>query len=490
MNLRELLNGISVDPYTPRPDLEISGLAYDSRQLQSTQLFVAIEGTKSDGHLYLDRAIERGAAVVMSEKEKPLGFPLPWIKVPQVRKAMAQAAANFYGSPSHTLQLLGVTGTNGKTSIAYMVEAVLKEAGERVGVLSTIEYRGPGGSRPATHTTPESLDLQRMLSGFVAEQCAYAVMEVSSHALALDRIHACRFRSAVFTNLTPDHLDYHRTLEEYFTAKKQLFTGCGEGVPRQSILNLDDPRGLELRELCAGRCQTFALDWDADYRLIAEHTTGPRVRLEYQTPSGILLLEPQLIGRPNYSNLLATAAVTLDLGYPLEVVRQGLNRCPPVPGRFEVVSCGQPFQVVVDYAHTPDALEKVLQTGRNLHPRRLLLLFGCGGDRDRTKRPLMGRVAEDGSDFVVITSDNPRGEDPRSIIAEIEQGLKGSPAHYLIEPDRRGAIHSLLRMAQPGDLVILAGKGHETYQILAGGTIHFDDREEARWALEELGYGG
>ncbi len=488
MLLKPLLDGIPTLQPNLLPDLDIIGLRYDSRQLKAGEVFVAIQGEKSDGHRFLEQAVAQGARAIMSEKPQPEGFPLPWIQVPNIRVALARAAANLFHHPSQSLSLIGITGTNGKTSTAFLVEAVLKTAGERVGVVSTIEYRGPGWSRPATHTTPESLDLQEILSAFIEQRCRFAVMEVSSHALALERVHACNFRTAVFTNLTPDHLDFHRNLDHYFEAKKKLFLDCGMGIPRQSLINLDDPRGSELKYLTAGRSLSYALDCHADFRLLSCESRESGTLLKYDTPYGELQLKPRLIGIPNFSNLLAAAAITLDLGIPMEMVQSGLNACPPIPGRFENVECGQPFRVIVDYAHTPDALEKIIQTARNLKPRRVLTLFGCGGERDRLKRPMMGRVAQAGSEFILVTSDNPRGEDPLAIISEIETGFDKNMANYRFEPNRGKAIRNILGQAEPGDIVILAGKGHEIYQIIAGETHHFDDREQARQALKEMGY--
>jgi UDP-N-acetylmuramoyl-L-alanyl-D-glutamate--2,6-diaminopimelate ligase len=423
----------------------------------------------------------------MAEGPPPAGFDKVWVQVADVRKGLARASANFHGNPSRQLNLVGITGTNGKTSTAYLVESILKTAGHRVGVVGTIEYRGPQGSVAATRTTPESHDLQELFAGFLAQRCAYAVIEVSSHALALERVHACRFRSAVFTNLTPDHLDFHGTLDRYFEEKKKLFLGCGEGLPGQSVVNLDDPRGRELVRVTEGRSLTFAADEPADCCLISQGPQGGTSEMKIRTPAGEMCLAPRLVGRPNVSNILAAVATCYDLGISPEVIRQGVEACPPIPGRFENIECGQPFRVIVDYAHTPDALEKVLKTARELTSGKVLLLFGCGGERDRLKRPLMGQAAEKGADFFLITSDNPRSEDPEAIIAEIAAGISvGAKAQK--EPDRETAIRQLLGRAKPGDVAVLAGKGHEIYQVLKEGTIRFDDREIARIILGELGF--
>lgn len=490
MRLSELLRNVAVLSLTRLEDLEIEGLAYDSRKADRNFLFAAIKGEATDGNRFVEQAVHRGAAAILSENAAPTGIPVCWIQVENTRRALAVAAANFYRRPSESLDVIGITGTNGKTSTAYLIESILLVAGERVGMITTIEYRGPKGELPSERTTPESLDLQSLFHNFAEQGCRFVVMEVSSHALAMERVYSCRFRSAVFTNLTQDHLDYHGTLESYFNAKKQLFVGTGVNPPRQSILNRDDPRGIILEEICRNRCLTYSTQRSADFQLMHSRIRQPGMSLTLKTPGGELDLQTQLMGRPNLSNILAAVAVGYDLGIPLGQLQQGIRACPPVPGRFEAVDCGQPFQVFVDYAHTPDALEKVLRAARELGPKRVLVLFGCGGERDRSKRSAMGRIAEGLSDFCWITSDNPRREDPLAIISEIESGFQTQPAKYQVEPDRREAIRAILRQAQPGDAVVIAGKGHETYQVLADGAVHFDDREEVRLALREMGASG
>lgn len=487
MQLSELLQGIARVSKTRLPELEIAGLGYDSRRVESNFLFVAIKGEKTDGNLFVDQAVKRGAVAVISESSRPTGFVTCWVQVGNARQALATAAANFYGHPTQRIDLIGITGTNGKTSTAYLLEAVLLAAGERVGVVSTIEYRGPGGRIPAVRTTPESLDLQALFADFAGLGCRFVVMEVSSHALAMQRVHACQFRSAVFTNLTQDHMDYHHTLENYFEAKQQLFLGTGLNPPRQSLINRDDSYGARLEEVCAGRCLTYSTCNSADFQVLDSREAKPGLRLRLQTPGGEIELQTRLMGRPNLSNVLASVAVAHDLGIAAEAIKQGIEGCAPIPGRFESVDCGQPFQVFVDYAHTPDALEKLLQTARELPHSRLLVMFGCGGERDRGKRPVMAQIAEGLSDFCWITSDNPRTEDPMKILADVESGFRNQPPRYGVEPDRRKAIRRILREARPGDIVVLAGKGHETYQVLGDRTVHFDDREEACQALHELG---
>ncbi len=488
MRTTELLKQVEHRQYGEMADLEISGVAYDSRRVCRGNLFVAIKGTTTDGNLFLEQALDRSAAAVASENTVPPGFPVPWIQVAEARKALARSAANFLGHPSKRLRLVGITGTNGKTSTAFLIDSILRAAGVKSGLISTIEYRGPDGAMAADRTTPESLDLQSLFARFLEQGCRYVVMEVSSHALALDRVYACQFRSAVFTNLTPDHLDFHRSMEDYFNAKRQLFAGSGSEPPRKAIINLDDPRGRILAGDCIDRCLTYSLRAPADFQLVGYNLQSGGMQLQLQTPMGYLSLNSKLIGRPNLSNLLAAVTTAHDLGLDWNVIRKGVEQCSPVPGRFQTIDCGQDFLVVVDYAHTEDALEKLLLTAQDLAPRRILLLFGCGGNRDRSKRSAMGAVAERFSDQVVVTSDNPRSEDPLSIIEEIQKGFKLQPPRHVVEPDRAAAIRRILQMAEPGDLVLLAGKGHETSQILAGRTVHFDDREVAREILGELGY--
>jgi len=485
MRLRSLLRNVETQDGLEIPDLEITGIAYDSRCVEPHNLFVALEGSKTDGNRFVDQARVRGAVAIVSERPSPDSSAQAWIRVKSGRKSLAVISSNFFRNPTLSLQLIGITGTNGKTSTAYLIESILRARGERAGLISTIVYRGPERSVAPERTTPESLDLQEWFSAFLKQGCQYVVMEVSSHALALDRVYACRFRTAVFTNLTPDHLDYHQTLENYFEAKKQLFLGTGEEPPRQSVINLDDPHGVLLAQVCAGRCLTYSTTQPADFQLNDFQTERSGMQVRLKSPSGPWTLHSRLLGSPNVSNILAAVATGYDLGIDKETIKQGIEACPAVPGRFEMIDCGQDFRVIVDYAHTEDALEKLLLTVQQFKPRRILLLFGCGGERDKSKRPAMGAVAERLSDFSIITSDNPRSEDPLVIIDQIKAGFQKT-SHYLAEPDREQAIRKILSMAGAGDVVVLAGKGHETSQVLADRTVHFDDREVTRAFLREL----
>ncbi|MCI0621326.1 MAG: UDP-N-acetylmuramoyl-L-alanyl-D-glutamate--2,6-diaminopimelate ligase [Acidobacteria bacterium] len=488
MQLSQLLQDVAPISDASFRNVEIHGLAYDSRKVGSGYLFVAIKGEKTDGNFFTAQAMERGAAAILSENSAPAGFSGCWIQVGNARQALAKAAASFYQNPTRAFELIGITGTNGKTSTAYLIESILRAAGARVGVISTIEYRGPEGKRAAERTTPESLDLQALFAKFVEQRCRFIVMEVSSHALDMERAHFCQFRTAVFTNLTQDHLDYHHTLENYFLAKQRLFLGTGLKPPAQSVINRDDPYGASLELICAGRCLTYSTAMSADFQILDSRLEKAGLWVRLRTPEAILEIQTRLMGRPNLSNTLAAVAVAWDLGIEPAAIQRGIESCAPIPGRFEWIDCGQPFHVFVDYAHTPDALEKLLLTTRELRPKRLLVLFGCGGERDRAKRPAMARIAESLADFCWITSDNPRNEDPMQILAEIESGFQARPVRYQLEPDRRTAIREALRQAQPGDAVVIAGKGHETYQVRADRTVHFDDREEVRQALGELGF--
>ncbi len=487
MQLPDLIRNVDVIAAAESPETNISGIAYDSRQVEKGYLFTAIRGTRTDGNRFVDQAVQLGAGAILSENSRPRAFPLPWIHVVHGRRALAQTAANFYRHPSRKLHLIGVTGTNGKTSTAYLLESILKTGGSRVGLISTIAYRAPEWSAPAGLTTPESLDLQELFHRFRQNGCQHVVMEVSSHALDLDRVYASQFRAAVFTNLSPEHLDYHQSMDSYYQAKKRLFMDMGHGPPGVSIVNVDDAWGQKLARSIPGRCLTFSVRRPADIGVMECQSgwRGMRVRLRLKEDE--LEVRSPLLGSFNLSNLLAAAATASSLGVDRDALRHGIEACPPVPGRFEQIDCGQSFHVIVDYAHTPDALRNVLATARQLGPKRVLVLFGCGGERDRSKRPVMGSIAEQHSDWVMLTSDNARGEDPLAILGEIQAGFRSDRNEA--EPDRREAIRRLFSRAESGDLVILAGKGHEVGQQEAGRVRPFDDRQVARAVLREMDYG-
>ena len=468
---------------------EITSLTYDSRRVKPGDLFFAIRGEKADGYNFVQQALERGAVAVASERSAPPDLAGRWVRVPHVRRALAEAARVFYRDPVSRLQLVGITGTNGKTTTAFLLHSILEAAGMRPGLFGTVEYRLGGHTLPAVRTTPESADLLSYFAGLVAAGGRAAIMEVSSHALAQERVWGIHFLAAVFTNLTRDHLDYHKDFESYFAAKRRLFEGVGAPPPELAVVNLDDPWGERLLQLPQKRHVTYGISSDAQVQVVnfTQNLTGVRATL--MTPQGKLEIASPLVGRANLENILAAVATAQALGVAEETVRQGIADLKSVPGRFERVSEGQPFLVVVDYAHTDDALRNALKTARELTRHRLIVVFGCGGDRDRAKRPLMGEVAGAMSDLAVLTSDNPRTEDPIKIMNDAIVGLQRANKPYLTEVDRRTAIRKALTEAGDGDVVLIAGKGHETYQVLKDETIPFDDREVARQVLWEMRQG-
>ena len=468
------------------PDVDVRSLAYDSRQVEPGALFIALKGLRATGVDFANDAIARGAVAVVAEETLPAGGETPWIEVADARTAMALLADEFYGHPSRSMTVVGITGTNGKTTTGYLLRAVFEAAGKKCGLLGTVTYSIGDHELPAARTTPEAPDVQRMFRQMVDAGCGACVMEVSSHALDLRRVDGTRFAAAVFTNLTRDHLDYHGDMESYFSAKKRLFEMLPPGAP--AVINMDDPRGDVLRQTSA-RPVTYAINRAADV------TPGPLslsvhgLDFEVRTPRGPVLVRSRLVGRPNVSNILATVGTAVALDEPRPAIERGLAALTGVPGRFEVVSGSEDdVVVVIDYAHTDDALKNLLETARPLAQNRLITVFGCGGDRDRTKRPLMGAVAARLSDMVVITSDNPRSEDPARIIDEIKRGVPQAVDHTGVSivtiVDRKEAIDFAIKKARPGDLVLLAGKGHEAYQEIGGRVLPFDEAGIARAALE------
>jgi UDP-N-acetylmuramoyl-L-alanyl-D-glutamate--2,6-diaminopimelate ligase len=472
---------------TPQP-LEIAGLAYDSRGVRAGTLFFCIRGHERDGHDFAAGAIAAGAAALVVER--PLGFDVPQILVESSRAAMGPLAARFYGDPSSGLRVVGVTGTNGKTTTVHLARALLEAGGERCGLLGTVESVIAGSHRPATRTTPEATDLQANLRAMLDGGEHACAMEVSSHALALGRTDGVRFAAAVFTNLTQDHLDFHPTMEDYFQAKRRLFLPpAAADRPGVAVVNLDDPYGRRLASELED-VVTFAIDSDAaDYRARQVHVDLAGSRFELRTPAGVRSLSLPLPGRVNVSNALAAFAATHALGVELDTLVAALERGVRVPGRVESVDEGQGFAVLVDYAHTPDSLQNVLSTAHEVGHGRVICVFGAGGDRDRGKRPLMGEIGARLADVLLVTSDNPRSEDPEAIIAEIMAGASGTPRPpgampVAAEVDRRAAIERAVALAERGDVLVIAGKGHEQGQELAGGVkMPFDDVTVAREAL-------
>lgn len=470
--------------------LEVTSVTHDSRQAQTGSLFAAIRGLTMDGHRFVDDVIRRGAVGIISELDAPDNFQGAWLKVTDARESLAKAASVIYGNPSHHLNLVGITGTNGKTTTTYLCFALAEANGEKSAMLTTVEYRIGEKSEEAVRTTPEASDTNKFLREALDAGCTTAVMETSSQALDLHRCDWLRFRVGIFTNLTRDHLDYHHTMENYFAAKKKLFDGGLGEKPASSVINIDDEWGKKLAdELKANgqRVLTFAQNTTAD--LTAENIEVSLIKgTSYllKTPKGERHITSPLVGKPHVYNMLAATAASLELDFDLDKIVSGLEKCVGAPGRFERVPHDGNFAVVVDYAHTDDALLNTLKTARDLTKGRIITVFGCGGDRDKTKRVPMGEVAGLNSDLVIITSDNPRTENPLEIIEQIETGLQNTDCPYLKISDRREAIHQAIRKAKPEDVVIIAGKGHETYQVVGSEKYHFDDREIAREALDKL----
>lgn len=466
-------------------DLEITGLSYDSRKASRGHLFAALQGAKEDGLDFVKAAKRKGAVAVLSSRTPPLD--IPWIEAANPRGALADMAAAFFDHPAERLALAGVTGTNGKTTTAFLIDAALRHASRVTGLMGTVETRIAGRPRAASLTTPESLDLQHLLREMVDEGVTHATLEVSSHSLVQERVRGLKFRAAVFTNLTRDHLDFHGGFEPYFEAKKRLFTDHlhPEGF---SIVNLDDDHGEALAESLRGpRCRTFGFTPGAHYRPENLEASLQGVRFLCTTPEGPAQVRSPLVGHFNVSNLLGAIGAAVALGLSPVEAANGVSSLEGVPGRMERVDAGQPFSVIVDYAHTDDALRNLLDTLRSLKPRRIITVFGCGGDRDRSKRPLMGSVAAQRSDIVIATSDNPRSESPSGILDEIAQGFKNHTTPFKLIVDRRDAIESALRSAQPDDVVVIAGKGHEATQTIREKKLPFDDRHVAREILKDIG---
>jgi UDP-N-acetylmuramoyl-L-alanyl-D-glutamate--2,6-diaminopimelate ligase len=505
MRLREFLPLQEVEEAEGNLDQEITGLTYDSRQVKAGEVFFAIPGEKFDGHEFIPQALQRGAAGVVVAQKRTWPPDATWIRTKDVRRTMGLWGAHFYGRPSRRMRVVGVTGTNGKTTVAYLVESILAAAGLEPGVIGTINYRYRGRQFPSHHTTPESLELQSLLAAMETSGARSAVMEVSSHALVQERVRGIDFDVGIFTNLSRDHLDYHPTMDDYFLAKSKLFTDylkTSSKPKKAAVIYGEDARGKELLDgLRACGLETWSYgvgnQWDIYPVELKSDVSGLRGRLRFK--GGQLDFSSPLIGTANLQNIMGAVGVGGCLELPADVIAKGIHRLSAVPGRLEKVENDLGVSVLVDYAHTPDALEKVLGAVRPLTQRRLLTVFGCGGDRDRGKRPLMGEIAARLSDLVVLTSDNPRTEDPLRILAEIEDGVQRTgltkfggdvlraERGYRVEADRRAAIRIGLLAAQRGDLVLIAGKGHEDYQILGTTKIHFDDREVAREELSRIG---
>ena len=489
-DLRQVLKGAELGATVLASNPEILQVTCDSRKVRPGSLFFALHGAKADGNAFIADAVSRGAAAIITEDAPPVSEGrVPWIRIPEARKALAIVAANFYGQPASALQLVAVTGTNGKTTTASVVDAIVRASGAKTGLFGTIAYHTPLGDYPAPNTTPESVDLQGFLAEIREAGGKYAVLEASSHALSMDRLWGCHFQAAVFTNLTREHMDYHKNFEDYFAAKKRLFEGTGAGTPEVGVINADDEYGKRLVGL-AKSTVTYGMESNAAVSVKKFHLTFEGLSFTAQTPSGKVQIQSPLVGRINVYNVLAAIGAAQALGLSNEVIERGIRNLQSVSGRFQRIDLGQPFQIIVDYAHTDDALEKLIRTARELNPKgRIITLFGCGGGKDRTKRPVMGEVTGRLSDLTILSSDNPRSEDPLKIISDIIVGLQKTSGKYLIEPDREKAIALAMEQASTGDTILLAGKGHENYQVLADRTLEFDDREMARLALRKMGFG-
>lgn len=487
----ELLHVGEVSAYSGDP--QITGVEYDSRRVKPGDVFVAMRGESSDGNRFIAQAITAGAVAIVSDdpNQKPEG--VAWAHVPHGRRALAVLSASFYQHPARQLGISGITGTNGKSTTAFLLESILNAAGRKSALVGTIEYHVAGKVLSAPHTTPEALELHKLFRDAVDASATEVVMEVSSHALAQERVYGVSFDVAVFTNLTRDHLDYHQTMEEYFSAKQILFAGCGAPPPRAAVINVDDEYGTQLVNFCrklGSEVLTYGLH-KADFRASRIDVSTRGTRFDLVTTDETIPISSPLIGRVNAYNILAASAAAHARGCSTEEIANGVGDLASVPGRFERVDCGQPFTIVVDYAHTDDALRNLTALAWDLVKSdggRVITVFGCGGDRDRTKRPLMGEAAGKGSDFVVLTSDNPRSEDPLAIINDAVIGLQRSGATYKTEPDRSAGIRLALHEARKGDIVLIAGKGHEKVQISRSGSTSFDDRRVASECLRELGY--
>ncbi len=508
MELKKLLEGVEIRKITGEALKEIEGVAYHSNQVEKGYLFVAIRGMEVDGHKFIGEAIQRGAEAVLLEEEREISNRT-MIFVPDSRQALAKISLNFYGNPSSQVRLIGITGTNGKTTTTYFLESIFKKAGYAVGVIGTINYRFGQKTAPAPNTTPESLDLQRILWEMVKEKISHVIIEVSSHALDLDRVFGCQFDGVVFTNLTVEHLDYHKTLNHYFDSKRKLFSESlmkSHKTGRFAVTNHDDPRGEEIVEGIDLPVIRYGLSPSCDISADQMTSTFEGLSCRIKTPRGEFSIHSKLIGEFNVYNILAAVATGIAMDIPLETVKNGVESLEGVLGRFEKIGNRKGIHVIVDYAHTHDALERVLLGLKNVLrslPQgngKIITVFGCGGDRDRTKRPLMGKVAATYSDLSILTSDNPRREDPLAIMSEVEMGFKSlsllewhrdeigswrSKKGYLKVPDRREAIRMAIRLAKPSDTVLIAGKGHEDYQVIGKQKFPFDDHIEAKKALEE-----
>lgn len=479
MKLKELLREIDYKGSSVFPcgeDIDIKGISSDSKTVRKGYLFIAVSGTNLDGHKFANEAIDKGCVAVVLEKDVAIPDGIAQIFVSDSRTAAPKIANNFFGRPIEKLKCIGITGTNGKTTISYLIDSIISAAGHKAAVIGTISYKIGKRVIPATNTTPGPIDLYSFMNEAVKNSSDHFVMEVSSHALDQNRVGGIDFSAAIFSNLTGDHLDYHKTFDEYFRAKSRLFESLGDDA--YAVINIDDEWGKRLVKLTKGRVVTYGTKLAADYLASHIELSLDGTRFTIDLPKGKLAVTSKLIGLHNVYNMVAAAACGMSLGFSAEEVKRGLENLKAVPGRLEPVDCGQPFKIFVDYAHTDDALYNVLSALRPLISKKVIVVFGCGGDRDRTKRPRMGKVVSDMADFAIVTSDNPRSEEPQAIADEITAGI--TKKNYKVTLDRSRAIEEALSMAKEGDCVLIAGKGHEAYQILKNTAIAFDDKEVAK----------
>lgn len=459
---------------------EISELSNNTSDLNKNSMFFCIEGFKTDGHIFANKAVEEGATALVTSKEVDITGDVTLIKVTDTRRAMAQISSNFYGNPSANMNMIGITGTNGKTTSSFMLRAILKHSNKKTGLIGTIYNIFDDEIEEAKRTTPESMDLQKMLFKMNNRGVEDCIMEVSSHSLELNRVYGIKFKTGIFTNLTQDHLDFHITMENYFKAKKKLFENC-----ENAVINIDDEYGKRLREELDCNMVTYGIENEGDVFAKDIIITGEVTSFNMHYKDEVRPVRLHLPGKFNVYNALSCAAAAITLGVPLVDIKLGLEELEKVPGRSEKINSKSGFTIVIDYAHSPDGIINILKTAREYTENRLITIFGCGGDRDRGKRPLMGEAAGRLSDFCIVTSDNPRTEEPMAIIKDILPGINETKCNYVIIEDRKKAIEYALSIGKAGDVIVIAGKGHENYQVLKNGTIHFDEREILQELLKE-----
>lgn len=487
MKVKELIEETELVSIIGSDELRVSGISYDSRKVEPGHLFVAMQGEKVDGHDFIEDAVKKGATAIIHEKEiSDIGRFSPLvslIRVKDSRKSLAWAANVYYHAPSRAMTVIGITGTNGKTTTTYILKSILEAWGKKVGLIGTIQYMISDAVYPATHTTPESLEFQALLHDMLTAGCSHVVAEISSHALSQKRIDNTIFKAGVFTNLTRDHLDFHNTMDNYFLSKKRFFTDLLD-KNAMSIINHDDSWGRRLVESVVTGTYTYGLEAGADIMASEMNNSFDGLRFRLSFRGRVYDIVSPLVGLPNVYNILSAAGAAASVGVPWEVILEGIRTSPAIRGRFEKIDVGQKFLAIVDYAHTEDALERLIYTARSLTKGKIITVFGCGGERDRGKRPRMGAIATRLSDFVIITSDNPRSEKPEDIIKEVEAGA--ARRNYLVEADRKEAIKRAVLMAEANDVVLVAGKGHESCQEIGGRRFPFNDREVIEESIRHL----